>query len=229
MSVIRVNKTRDYTVMSNYHFKDKRLSLKAKGLLSQMLSLPDDWDYTVAGLCVINKENETAIKSALSELKSCGYLVITKKYPSESESGRIEYEYNIYEQPQEIQGIEKQEVENLPLEIQSVEKQPQLNTKESSTNYKTTKDKILNIYTDDSELLEALRDFEKMRKTIKKPLTERAWKILFSRLDQLSADTKGKIAVLNQSIEHCWQSVYPLKENSQKTKGQERLGWIDDI
>ena len=58
MSVIRVEKTKDFTVMSNYHFRDKRLSLKAKGLLSEMLSLPDDWDYTVAGLVAINKEEK---------------------------------------------------------------------------------------------------------------------------------------------------------------------------
>ena len=70
-----------------------------------------------------------------------------------------------------------------------------------------------------------------MRKSIKKPLTERAWKIIFSKLDSIASDTSGKIAVLNQSIEHSWQSVYPLKENSLKPQitGNERLGWIDDI
>lgn len=69
MSVIRVEKTKNYTVMSNYHFKEKEMSLKAKGLLSLMLSLPDNWDYTIAGLVTICKENESAIKSALDELK----------------------------------------------------------------------------------------------------------------------------------------------------------------
>ena len=61
MSVIRVNKTKDYSVMSNYHLKDNNLSLKAKGLLSVMLSLPDNWKYTVSGLVSICKENETSI------------------------------------------------------------------------------------------------------------------------------------------------------------------------
>jgi len=69
MAVIRVEKTENYTVMSNYHFKEKEMSLKAKGLLSLMLSLPDNWDYTIAGLVTICKENESAIKSALDELK----------------------------------------------------------------------------------------------------------------------------------------------------------------
>ena len=69
MSVIRINKTSNYTVISNYHFKEKEMSLKAKGLLSLMLSLPEDWNYTVDGLVSICKENETAIISTLKELK----------------------------------------------------------------------------------------------------------------------------------------------------------------
>jgi len=225
MSVVRINKTKDYTVMSNHHFKNRKLSLKAKGLLSQMLSLPDNWDYTIAGLCAINKENETAIKSALEELKDNGYLIVNKLMPNETKSGRIEYVYDIYEQP-----IEKQGIENLPLEIQPVEKQGQLNTKELKTKKLNTKDIITN-YTNDVELIEALEGFNDMRKSIKKPLTERAWKIIFSKLDSIATDSSGKIAVLNQSIEHSWQSVYPLKENSLKPqiKGDERLGWIDDI
>ena len=107
MTVIRVNKTTDYTVMSNTHLKEKGMSLKAKGLLSLMLSLPDSWDYSIVGLCAICKENETAIKSTLSELKLFGYLVITKKKPNETASGRYEYEYNIYENPQVYQAVEK--------------------------------------------------------------------------------------------------------------------------
>lgn len=133
LAVIRVNKTADYTVMSNAHLKEKGMSLKAKGLLSLMLSLPDSWDYSIAGLCAICKENETAIKSTLSELKLFGYLVITKKKPNETASGRFEYEYNIYEKPQvENQSVEKQGIENLPLENQAVENPAQLNTNLSS-------------------------------------------------------------------------------------------------
>lgn len=139
MAVIRVKKTKNYTVMSNYHLKDKRLSLKAKGLLSIMLSLSDEWHYSIAGLVAISVEKETAIKSTLEELKTCGYLVVIKKPPSETESGRFEYEYHIYEQPIEKQAlenqeVEKQDIENLPLEILGVENQGQLNTKELNTN-----------------------------------------------------------------------------------------------
>lgn len=141
MATYRVHKTKDYTVMSNVHFREKGMSLKAKGLLSLMLSLPEEWDYSINGLCAICVENETSIKSALKELKLFGYLVVNKKMPNETSSGRIEYEYNIYENPQssEKQGIEKQGVENQPLEIQPLENQGQYNTNKLST-------KELNIY-----------------------------------------------------------------------------------
>lgn len=142
MSVIRVEKTKNYTVMSNYHFKEKEMSLKAKGLLSLMLSLPDNWDYSIAGLVAICKENETAIKSALKELQQFGYVKVDKIMPDKTDSGRIEYIYNIYEQPK--QGNEKQGVENLPLEIQRVENQVQLNTKQLNTNKTSTKEKKKN-------------------------------------------------------------------------------------
>ena len=69
MAVFRVEKTKDFTVMSNYHLRDKNLSLKAKGLLSQMLSLPEEWDYTLAGLAHINKESKDAIRTAILELE----------------------------------------------------------------------------------------------------------------------------------------------------------------
>ena len=146
MSVIRVNKTKNYTVMSNEHLKDKRLSLKAKGLLSVMLSLPDTWDYSISGLVAICKESETAVKSTLNELKSCGYLVVTKKMPNETESGRIEYVYDIFEKAQtekqlvEKQGVENLEVESLEVENLQLENVPQLSTKEQSTKESSTKE-----------------------------------------------------------------------------------------
>ena len=122
--------------MSKYHLRDKSLSLKAKGLLSQMLSLPEDWDYTIQGLCSINKENETAINSTLKELKDNGYLKVTKKMPNETKSGRIEYVYDIYETPKqegEKQALENLGLENQGVEVQGLENQGQLNTEEVST------------------------------------------------------------------------------------------------
>ena len=136
--IFRVDKTKDYTVMSNYHLREKEMSLKAKGLLSWMLSNDDDWDYSIQGIVACCKENETAIESALNELKQFGYLTITKLFPNETESGRFEYIYNIHEKP--VQGVEKQGVENLPLEIQPVENQVQRNIKERSTKERNTKE-----------------------------------------------------------------------------------------
>lgn len=75
MSVVRINKNNNYTVMSNYHLRDRELSLKAKGLLSMMLSLPDGWDYSIAGLVAICKENETDIKAILNELEKLKYII----------------------------------------------------------------------------------------------------------------------------------------------------------
>ena len=139
MAIFRIEKNKNYTVMSNYHFKEKNMTLKAKGLLSLMLSLPDDWDYSINGLVAICKENETSIKNTLEELKKFGYLKVVKILPNQTESGRIEYEYIIYEIPK--QEGEKQGVENLGVEFLGVEKQPvenqgQLNTNKLNTNNK---------------------------------------------------------------------------------------------
>ena len=91
MAVFRVERTGDYTVMSNFHLKDKRLSLKAKGLLSQMLSLPDDWDYTLSGLCFINRESKDAIRSAINELERAGYIRRRQTIDATGKFGANEY------------------------------------------------------------------------------------------------------------------------------------------
>lgn len=142
MATYRVHKTRDYTVMSNTHLRDQSLSLKGKGLLSVMLSLPDNWEYTIAGLVAISKENETAIKSTLDELKKCGYLVVTKLTPAQTDSGRFEYLYDIYEQPQYIEAAENQAAEIQGVESLGVENQGQLNTDSFTTKKSNTNKEI---------------------------------------------------------------------------------------
>ena len=98
MAVFRVERNKGYTVMSNHHLRNKELSLKAKGLLSQMLSLPEDWDYTLAGLSYINREKIDAIREAVRELERAGYIVRSRE---RDEKGRLRgAEYVIYEQPQ---------------------------------------------------------------------------------------------------------------------------------
>ena len=98
MAVFRVEKNKGYTVMSNHHLRNRDLTLKAKGLLSQMLSLPEDWDYTLAGLSLINREKIDAIREAVRELERAGYIVRSREC---DEKGRLRgAEYVIYELPQ---------------------------------------------------------------------------------------------------------------------------------
>ena len=97
MAVFRIERTRDYTVMSNHHLKDTALSLKAKGLLSMMLSLPDEWNYTTRGLAAICKEGVDAIGAALKELEARGYLV--RRQIRDSKGRITDTEYTIYESP----------------------------------------------------------------------------------------------------------------------------------
>lgn len=130
MAVIRVQKSKDYTVMANYHFKDRTLSLKAKGLMSLMLSLPDDWDYTVAGLVTLCRDGRDSIRSALKELEEAGYL---KRERNRNGKGQVaEAIYTLSEKP----------VSENPTQANPVQaKPPQLNTKVSSTKKLSTKTK----------------------------------------------------------------------------------------
>ena len=103
MAVFRVEKNRGYTVMSNHHLRNKDLSLKAKGLLSQMLSLPEDWDFTLKGLSLINREQIDAIRAAVRELEQAGYIVRSRERDSQ---GRLRgADYIIYEQPQPVSDL----------------------------------------------------------------------------------------------------------------------------
>ena len=127
MAVFRIERTRDYTVMSNHHLRNHQLSLKAKGLLSMMLSLPDDWNYTTRGLAKICKEGVDAIGGALRELESAGYIV---RHQLRDRQGRIsDTEYVIYEQPQPRQPETPQPDTAAP----DTEKPAELNIEKSNT------------------------------------------------------------------------------------------------
>ena len=95
-TVFRVEKNTNYTVMSNHHLRNKEMSLKAKGLLSLILSLPPEWNYSMAGLCAICKESQTAMRSAIKELETQNYLVRRR---TKNELGHFEYMYIVYEVP----------------------------------------------------------------------------------------------------------------------------------
>lgn len=129
MAVFKAHKNENYTVLSNFHFKETGMSLKAKGLLSMMLSLPPEWDYSVEGLITLSSDGETSVRSGLKELEEFGYLIRERVY----ENGKIEgVEYNIYEEPQ-IAKTKPTNEENLSVENQVLGNRPQLSTKELNT------------------------------------------------------------------------------------------------
>lgn len=226
MSVIRVNNTKGFTVMSNYHFQDKEISLKAKGLLGLMLSLPSNWDYSVNGLVTIVKENKAAVQSALKELEEHKYL---KRTRVQDETGRFDYVYDIYEKP----------YDKLPCtENRCTENQPQINTNKQNTNKQNTKElntneykeknskketvnSVIAEYTENKELQDALHGFVEMRTKARKPLTVRAMKLSLNVLDKLAVDDVTKIAIVNQSIVHSWSTFYKLQNNN--NNGQRQL------
>lgn len=143
MAVFRMEKTGDYTIMSNHHFKNKELSLRAKGLLSLMLSLPEDWDYTLVGLSIINKEDVDAIREALKELEKFGYV---ERHRARNEGGQLKgTEYIIHEQP--------------ILEKPTLENPTQLNTNRSKTNQEKKKESNTDVIKGSSNLISSLNSF----------------------------------------------------------------------
>jgi hypothetical protein len=141
--VIRVNKTTDYTVMSNSHLREKRMSLKAKGLLSLMLSLPDDWDYSLAGLTTQAKDGRDSIANTLLELEEFGYL--TRSRVTDSCGRFVGYDYNIYETPQDSPQTEKPFTENPNTVSPNSENPIQINTNILNTKKLNTKEQRNNI------------------------------------------------------------------------------------
>lgn len=160
MPVFRVNKERDYTVLSNHVFKDRTLSARAKGILVEMLSLPEDWDYTLKGLTTLFKDGLDSISSGIRELEERGYLVRERKRDDKGRWGDMEY--IIYEKPQPVEnyvdkpvGVAVENSESatpfcasptaeepkpeIPLQDEPTAAEPaQLNTKESITKESNT-------------------------------------------------------------------------------------------
>ena len=135
MAVFRVERNSGYTVMSNHHLRNKELTLKAKGLLSQMLSLPEDWDYTLKGLSLINREKIDAIREAIRELERAGYIVRSRE---RDEKGRLRgADYVIFEQPQpptpDLPTLENPTQLNKDIQRTDLPKKEKSNTDLSST------------------------------------------------------------------------------------------------
>ena len=206
MSVMRVHKTANFTVMSNYHFKEKKMSLKAKGLLSLMLSLPDDWDYSVAGLTTLSKDGKDGVMTALAELEKFGYLTRTRLVNDKGQFDGIEY--NIYEHPGEKPIAEK------PISAKSdAEKPPQLitnelNKKELNTDYYIYREQAINSVKD-FELRNLYQDYVDMRDEINAPISAKGIYKLIDRNERLTnGDVFLQAALLETAIINQWKNIY---------------------
>lgn len=210
MSIMRVHKTSNFTVMSNYHFKEKKMSLKAKGLLSLMLSLPDDWDYSVSGLATLSKDGKDSVMSALGELEKFGYLNRQRLVNDKGQFAGIEY--NIYEQPQPQNPIADNPIsanENAGNPIS--EKPAQLNT--NSINHLINELYML-LNTNQGEVVELYIDYIKMREEIKSPLTPIGLKKLVERVDKLSkSNVRIQKLLLETALIKNWKNVYLPNES----------------
>lgn len=131
-TVFRVEKSREFVVMSNKFLREKEMSLKAKGLLAMCLALPDDWEYSLNGLVAICKESQTSIRSALKELETFHYL---QRKRHKDEKGQFVYEYIIYETPYS---------ENLHTEKPHTEKRHKENRIQQSNKRQTIKKQNIN-------------------------------------------------------------------------------------
>ena len=143
MAVFRIEKTRDYTVMSNHHLRDMSLSLKAKGLLSLMLSLPENWDYTMKGLSRICKDGIDSISGGIRELEEHGYLIRERVRGANGQLGSIEY--TILEQPKEPTPAQEKPIRENPVQVNPtlvtpVQEEPAQLNKEESSNYPSRTD-----------------------------------------------------------------------------------------
>ena len=210
MSVFRINKTNNYTVMSNHHFKEKKMSLKAKGLLSLMLSLPDDWDYSISGLATLSKDGKDSIMSALAELEKFGYL--TRKRLTNEKGQFAGIEYNIFEIPQpQNPNSDNPNSANENAENSNAENPAQLNT--NLTNY--LNNELFNeLSTKDVELLELYQQYIQVREDMKAPLNETSLQKLISRAKKLSKNNiRIEKVLLENAIINNWKNVYPPRES----------------
>ena len=211
MAVFRVERNTGYTVMSNHHLRNKELSLKAKGLLSQMLSLPEDWDYTLAGLSLINREKIDAIREAVRELENAGYIQRSRER-DEKECLRGTT-YVIYEQPPKLDlpTLEKPTLDNPTLEKPMLEKPTlenpmQLNTKSTKKRKRQSKDSSI---TDSIPFPSGFPDVTAQKRTEAKESFERYRDLILENIDYdvLASDPHVDREQLDEIVELVQETV----------------------
>lgn len=226
MAIVRVEKTANYTVMSNYHLREKDMSLKAIGLLSFMLSLPDSWDYSVSGLTAVRKESRSTINSILQELENFGYLERRKLRKNGVFQG---VEYIVHEKPcTKNYDTVAPCTKNPHTEKPYTENCTQINTKEIST-YKNISKKesrksfndIIDCNFENTEIRELLRAFLQLRFAKGKTTIDKSLQLLLDKLKKMSKNNDDiAIKIIKQSLEKGWTDFYELKDK--KTKPAEK-------
>lgn len=232
MSVFRIHKTDNYTVMSNAHFKEREMSLKAKGLLSLMLSLPDSWSYNIAGLVKLSKDGKDSVMSALSELEKFGYL--QRKQVTNDKGQFAGVEYNIFEVPQTDNSVAVNRISAEQKAVKSNSEEPHLlstkgikkeSIKElsvSSTNKEKEKIDELLMGVGNTELIELYWDYIDVRKGMDAPLTPKALEMLIARCERLSKNNiRVQKLLLENAIINGWKNVFLPKESELESITQE--------
>jgi hypothetical protein len=243
MSVVRVHKTKNYTVLSNYHFREKDMSLKAKGLLSLMLSLPDTWNYSVSGLVTLSKDGKDSVMSALAELEKFRYLERERITNDKGQFAGIEY--HIYEAPKEEKPLADIPIEeNSTLENPIAENPSQLNTNQLITKSIKNNTEELNIYKPEVEedievilatisypsLVELYREYIEMRKSINAPLTALGLEKLVKRNERLTrGDYNLQKVLLEAAIINNWKNVYLPNEAEVSTVNKLKIQELRDM
>lgn len=217
-TVIRVEKNREYVVLSNKFLRNKQMSLKAKGLLALCLSLPEDWDYSMNGLVAITKESITAIRNTMRELEELGYMSVNKL---KNDKGQFRYEYIIREEPEG----QKPATGNLQIDELNADKLDVENDIQQSTYKQITKEKVLNnnLYIESAppEIQPLLKNYLEMREEEKAPLSERGLKMLLTRLSKLSNNNKHiQKLMLENATMNKWKNVYKPKDEEIEAASQ---------
>lgn len=218
-TIFRVEKNREFVVMSNQFLRNKEMSLKAKGLLALCLSLPETWNYSLNGLVAICKESHTSIRASLKELEQHGHL---KRNRKKDARGKFMYEYIIFEVPY----IEKPYAENLHTDNLYADNLHADNNRQLNINKEIIKEESIkeeNLYieheeiiherVEDKELQQLYRDYLEMRKSINSPLSGRGLKMLITRCSNLSNDNvKVQKLMLENAVINQWRNIYRPKE-----------------
>ena len=226
MSVFRINKTRDFTIMSNSHFKEKKMSLKAKGLLSLMLSLPDDWQYNLKGLVTLSKDGKDSVMAGLAELEEFGYL---RRERTKDSSGKFSgIVYHIYETPQKENPIAENPNTEEPNNEKPNSGEPHLLITKDINNlnnqefkeFESEEDEVYEILSEisDSELRELYTDYVIQRRESGSPLTPKGLRMLIVRGFRLSdSDMAVHRAIVETAIINNWMNLY-------EPRAEEKIG-----